>query len=110
MTTNTILIIAVIVIGIIIAVKFVRFIIKWVVLLAVLAIAIMLFMNMTKGTAVPSITNMKVQTTAGNVLNNITKDFKQFNFSQAESNFQSLLNEGIGSVKQTFAMSKIKKA
>ncbi|MGC7872721.1 hypothetical protein ACPUYX_14510 [Desulfosporosinus sp. SYSU MS00001] len=102
MATNMILIITAIV-GVLIVVKFIRFIVRGIVLLAVLASIIVLLLNMTQGTPSKNLTTTKLQTTVQSGLGNITQKLKTINYKQAQTNFQNALNQSIDYGKQTLA-------
>ncbi|WP_088188106.1 hypothetical protein [Desulfosporosinus sp. FKA] len=103
MTTNMILIIAAIVIGVLIVVKFIRFIVKGIFLLAVLALALFLLLNLTQETPSKNITNGKVQTAVQSGISNVTQKLKSINYKQAQTNFQNALTQSIDYGKQALA-------
>ncbi|KLU65375.1 hypothetical protein DEAC_c25120 [Desulfosporosinus acididurans] len=103
MTANIILMIAAIVIGVLIVVKFIRFIVRGIVLLAVLASIIFLLLNMTQGTPAKNLTTTKLQTTVQSGLGNITQKLKTINYKQAQTNFQNALTQSIDYGKQALA-------
>lgn len=101
--TNTILVIAAVIIGILIVVKFLRFVIKGILLLVVLAAVIMAFNYMNRGASVPSQTTVHNQTLVNNALNNMTQRVKGLDLETIGTDFQKVLIEGRDFAKEALS-------
>ncbi|AFM39902.1 hypothetical protein Desaci_0846 [Desulfosporosinus acidiphilus SJ4] len=105
MTSNTILIIAAIVIGVIVAAKFIRFIVKGILLLVVLAVVLLIFLNISQGNLLKNstVSNTKIESSVQSGLSNITQKFKSLDYEQTVTNLQTMLTKGIDYGKQALA-------
>ncbi|WP_407306452.1 hypothetical protein [Desulfosporosinus sp. SB140] len=103
--TNTILIILAVVVGIIIIVKFIRFFVKGIILLALLAVVLMVYTNMTNGTTIPKNTTSKIQASIQNESSTIAQKLLGYNLKQVETNLQNTLTKGMLSAKEVFSNS-----
>ena len=106
---NTILIILAVVVGIILVMKFIRYVIKGIIFLALLAVIFVAYKNVTNsstaaGNSPPAVAG--IQASVQNEADTAAHKFLGSSLEQIETNLQNTVMQGISSVKKLVGVSK----